>query len=87
VPNRIIDLPDHLTVMIQTKDGRHVTEDAYVTAGATDKWDSVATALRHRSNYQQSIASHHTSPKKLQSSILLPSNRHPMYKPFHPRMH
>jgi hypothetical protein len=34
--------PGHVTVAVQTTDGRHFTRDAYVGNGATDKWDSVA---------------------------------------------
>jgi hypothetical protein len=41
VPNQYINLPD-LTVSVQTTDGRHLTQDAYVGNGATDKWDSLA---------------------------------------------
>jgi hypothetical protein len=42
VPNQYVNLPDHVTVAVQTTDGRHFTQDAYVGNGATDKWDSVA---------------------------------------------
>jgi hypothetical protein len=30
VPNQYINLPDHVTVAVQTTDGRHFTQDAYV---------------------------------------------------------
>ena len=42
VPNQYINLPDHVTLAVQTADGRHFTQDAYVGDGATDKWDSLA---------------------------------------------
>ena len=42
VPSHYIDLPDHVTVAVQTTDGRHFTQDGYVGNGSTDKWDSVA---------------------------------------------
>ena len=51
VPSQYINLPDHVTVAVQTTDGRHFTQDAYVGNGATDKWDSVAEKglqLSHR---------------------------------------
>jgi hypothetical protein len=51
VPNQYLNLPDHVTVAVQTTDGRHFTQDAYVGNGATDKWDSVAEKglqLSHR---------------------------------------
>jgi hypothetical protein len=35
VPNQYINLPDHVTVAVQTTDGRHFTQDAYVGNGAT----------------------------------------------------
>jgi hypothetical protein len=40
--SHFIDLPDHYTVSVRTKDGRHVTQDASVGEGGTDKWDTVA---------------------------------------------
>ena len=41
VPNRFVDLPDHFAVVVRTKDGRHITEDDYVSRAATGDWDSV----------------------------------------------
>jgi len=41
-PNQYVNLPDHVTIAIQTTDERHFTQDAYVGHDATDKWDSVA---------------------------------------------
>lgn len=41
-PNQYINLPDYITVVVRTTDGRHLTQDAFVGNGATDKWDSVA---------------------------------------------
>jgi hypothetical protein len=37
-----IVLPDHYTVVVETKEGRHQTQEAAVSAEATSNWDSVS---------------------------------------------
>lgn len=37
-----VSLPDNYTAAVQTTDGRHVTQDAYITHDATGPWDSIA---------------------------------------------
>ncbi|AKS35103.1 hypothetical protein [Mycolicibacterium goodii] len=42
VINDFVSLPDHFAVDIDTKDGRHYSQDDYVSEAATGNWDSVA---------------------------------------------
>jgi hypothetical protein len=42
VPSEAWTLPDSFTVVIQTTDGKHHTEDAVIRHGKFGPWDSVA---------------------------------------------
>lgn len=42
VVNDFVSLPDHFAVDLDTKDGRHYSQDDYVSEAATGNWDSVA---------------------------------------------
>ncbi|AGB23009.1 hypothetical protein Mycsm_02676 [Mycobacterium sp. JS623] len=42
VNSSFIVLPDHYVVVVQTKDGHHHTQEAYVGREATGNWDTVA---------------------------------------------
>jgi hypothetical protein len=42
IPSDQLTLPDHFTVVVQTTDGQHHTEDAVIGTDATGRWDSKA---------------------------------------------